>query len=185
MPNERNPLLDIDEDRLDQEWIGHMRLAMEMIEAEADARKELSELKAQAEVSKDELKKVKAELYLQMRATPSEFDLPEKPSETTLESAVLTNSRYKDALNACYRIGTWIVESQHKFDLCQGRVYVCRDRKEALQDLVKLHLTGFHSEPRADTAPSREYTSEAVKDAVRKPLPRETPTASAKKGSRK
>ncbi len=155
---DRNPILDIAEDSLDQEWVEQPRLIFQHSQEEADACRDFSVAKAALEL-------IEAELYLDVRLSPSEYGLPEKPSETTIHSAIVTNQKYQTAQEG-------MIEAKHRLDLHGAHMDTLREKGKALENLVKLHLTGFHSEPRADTEVSREYAGNAQKNSARKPVKR-------------
>ena len=125
--------LEIDENRLDDECIGQPRLYYEWASRLADAKRDLEEAKAEAEV-------VKAETAKAIRSDPSQFDLA-KVTENSVEETVVVQDEYGDSLKA-------VRDARHKADVLQGAVVSLDQRKRMLEKLIELWMAGYFASPK-------------------------------------
>lgn len=143
-------LFHLDKNRLDDEWIKQPRYYHEYSDKLADAKRDLEKAKAEHDLTVAELDK-------EIRTTPSEFGL-EKVTETALRSTMILQTSYRDSERA-------IINARHKVDLIQSIVSSLDHRKYALQDLVKLRLADYFSEPKAGEG-AREQMGKVVRDTA-------------------
>lgn len=155
MPRDPENPLDIDEERLDQEWVRQPRIAYWAGEKEADAQ-------AEVENYENLLKLTEAELQLAIRSTPSEFDLT-KVTDETVKMAVRVQQKYKDAQQA-------LNHALDKFRHLKAMTNAIEHKKRALEKLVDLKLMNWRSEPKASVPGANQYQHETTKDAVRRPV---------------
>ena len=127
-------LFDIDENRLDEEWVSQPRHYYEQAVKLADARKKYEQMKAEKDV-------VEAELDFDVRSKPGDFDL-EKITEPVVKNTILLQPRHKEATKA-------LIESKHSMDIVQAIIDALDHRKKALENLVSLRLANYFSEPKA------------------------------------
>jgi hypothetical protein len=144
--------LEIDENRLDDEWIGQPRLYYEYASKLADAKRDLEEAKAEAEVTK-------ANLAQLIRTDPEKFGLV-KVTEKSVEEAVAVQNDLADALRE-------VREARHLVDVLTGAVASLDHRKKALEKLVELFLANYYSSPKA-SGRAGEAMDEKEKRAVRR-----------------
>lgn len=156
MQSEEQMRLDIDVDlnRLDEQWVGQVRLRRHYGRLLADARRDLADAKA-------ELKLVEAELKLAIRTKPDEFDL-DKVTESAIEATVVVQPRYKAAQRR-------VIECQHEVDvLDESAVAAIDHRKKALEDLVQLYLSGYFAAPRAPEGAKESMADREQREAFRR-----------------
>ena len=149
----REDMLEIhpDQNRLDEEWGKQSRLRLSYGFMRADARKELSQCKAELEVTESELK-------LTIRDHPEKFGLA-KITEDAVRSTLVIQDEYKDALGK-------VISAQHEVDVIDAALAAIDDRKHTLEDWVKLYLSGYFSDPKAPED-GREEWEERTKQAGR------------------
>jgi len=135
-------ILAVDKHDLDNEWVGHCTLVMKWTERAVRAKREWDRAKNQLEL-------VRAELNLDMRGKPSKYGLPTKPAEKHFESAIVAERSYRDAQKR-------VINTKFRSDLAQGVVNGLEHRKRTLENLVRLHLSGFYSEPKAGSDEKEE-----------------------------
>jgi hypothetical protein len=134
----------IDEHFLDKEWIkqsqNYLTISQEAIQADTEAKR-----------SKECLEVVKAELYLSIRKQMEEEG--EKITETLLDNRIKIHADYKNAMAN-------FLENQHAAQILKSAVQAFDQKKSALENLVKLKLAGYYSEPK-DANMQNETTQKA------------------------
>lgn len=140
-------ILELDPFSLDDEWVGQPSLYGRFAAELAEARKEHEEAKA-------DLKVVRADLGLQMRADPDSFDIP-KSTEGAISDAITVHDEHVKATKRT-------INAQYRADLLTGVVTALDHRKRALEKLVDLRLSDYFSEPRAKKLASREAMEKAA-----------------------
>lgn len=154
MPDVLQVELDVraDPDRLDEQWVSQPRLRWRWSRELADARELLNRAKADLEVCE-------AELKLTIRDNPDRFGL-KKATEASVEETCRTQEEWQGAKRS-------VVEAQHEVDVLAAAVAAVDDRKEALENLVRLRLADYYGEPRAPEG-ARERLEEAGRATVRR-----------------
>jgi len=145
----------IDRYRLDEEWMGQPGFYHEFAEKLADARQALDEAKNQQEV-------VRAETLLAMAKEPKKFGLL-KTTDETLKNAVTANKRYQEAVAI-------VIQAKHVVAIFEAAVSALDQRKKALEKLVDLHVTDYHSQPKSRKGDASTY----VEDGRRQSFQRRT-----------
>jgi len=140
-------VLEINQLRLDEEWVNQPKLYLEYAAKLADARRDL-------DLSKSELELTVAELDADIRADPEGHDIGEKVTENAIKNCIPTLKRYQVANNA-------LIDAKHKVDVLQAFVNALDHRKRALENLVDLHGQSYFAEPRARKEEDREAMTEA------------------------
>jgi len=133
--------LEIDRNRLDDEWVDQPKLYKNAAENTANARLEYNRAKAELEIAK-------AEIDREVRKNPERFGLS-KVTETTVASAVSLHPRCKEAMDA-------LITMKHELDVAEALVSALDHRKKALEDLVKLFLADYFAKPRAPQGAQEE-----------------------------
>lgn len=162
--------LDIDLNELEVEWRNQPRLFHDYATAKSDAEKEVSETKAEWDVTtaeaKEELDLVTAELDASIREKPSDYGL-EKLTEPLIKATVLRQEEYQAAQKKLtevkYKAAVALAEARHKADILEAAVKALDQRKIALGKEVDLWLGGYFSTPRASTEHARETMEDAGK----------------------
>jgi len=160
MANEPENPFEIDEGRLDWEWLRQARLSRAAGVREADAAHELAKAKARLGV-------VAAQVRADIRANPDEYDLPAKPTVDDLAAAVVMDSRHVEAQAV-------VNKAEHLVHLCKVDVAAMADRRRALERLVELLSIDYYAEPRAKSAGSYRARENAGKESARGPVRRQT-----------
>lgn len=148
MPKD-NDFFDIDEFHLDREWIRQSRLYLSHAEKLANAKQRFEEAKSSRDVTY-------AELYKKIRSKPEDYDLP-KVTEESLKHLIILQDDYRDADKE-------VITAKHTVDILQAAVDALDHKKRALENLVHLQISGYHSDPK----PPKGATQDDV-DKVRHP----------------
>jgi len=147
--------LELDSDRLDEQWLEQPRLYHKYARKLANAKQTLEECKARLEL-------VKAELGREIRLNPLGFGL-EKITEAVVANTIIIQQGYKDAQEE-------YIAGKHRVDVVQAVVTTLDHRKRALESLVTLHGQDYFSTPRAKDQNSRDLIDRVESDAVRKKI---------------
>lgn len=151
--NGLSAILSIDENMLDEEWIGQPRLFFQHAEKLAGARNALDEAKVRLEI-------VKAGLSRAIREDPASFGLP-KITEASVEAAICEQAKFITAQSEVRHL-------KHKVDVLAAAVTALDHRKKALENLVTLHGQNYFSVPQARTPEDREAVRSIENEAIRK-----------------
>ncbi len=146
---------EIDKDRLDEEWVNHVKTFHKLAIVSADAREELERAKANEEMVKDELKAVVAELDLDIRSNPSKYGL-EKVTEGAIEKVVILQSKHAKAQKKVYKARQQCIKAQHDSNVADAAVKTMDHKKKALEDLVTLQGRDYFSSPRLSGEAGKE-----------------------------
>jgi hypothetical protein len=158
MPDYQNDLL-INEHKLDEEWITQpskmMSYAAELAQAIFNRNR-----------AKENLDVVEASLDSDARQEPTPAGLG-KATETAIKNWIKLQETYREALEAYH-------DTDLEVNLLQGAVNAFNHRKAALENLVKLFLSGYWSEPGLgdDGKKIRERGEERVRDDLNAALNR-------------
>lgn len=122
----------IDENSLDIEWLEQASLFMKYARNLADARRDLDEEKQSLDICKADIDK-------SIRENPENFGIT-KITEGAIQSAILTNDDYKKAYQK-------YLDIKYESDMASNAVQAFNQRKEALENLVKLHGQQYFAGP--------------------------------------
>ena len=125
-------ILEINKFELDTEWLNQSVMYQEYLELLADAR--ANEIR-----SKETIKVEKASLAQDVRQTPADYNFA-KVTESIVSEIVESDS------NIIEKVHEWI-EHKHEVDILESAVKALEHRKTSLENLVKLSLSGYFSEP--------------------------------------
>lgn len=128
---------DFDKFNLDEEWVKQPALYHEYATKLANARADVEELKAALELKE-------AELYTDIRARPSHYDLdPEKsPTEGMVRNTIIMDTGYQESLKR-------LNDKKREMGQFSVAVETLDHRKYALQNEVQLFLANYFSKPQA------------------------------------
>ena len=143
--------MSIDESALDVEWLNQPRLLMAYSKELAEARKKL-------EKSKQKLEVVKAELDKDIRSNPDKYELS-KITEGVVANTILLQSQYQEVNEA-------LLDEQYEFDMLRNAVSAINMRKEALENLVKLHGMNYFAGPSVPRDLSKEWENQEKQKMV-------------------
>jgi hypothetical protein len=127
-------LFQLDKNRLDQEWVQQIPLFAEWADKLAEARQTERRAKAQLELTE-------AEVKLSIRRNPQQYGF-EKVTEGTAAELLTVDKRYQKALADHHA-------AEHTVDVYKAKVDTLHQRKGGLEDLVRLRLADYFSEPKA------------------------------------
>lgn len=136
--------ISIDDSALDVEWLQQASLTLKYCQLEADARKAVDDTKAQLDI-------VEAELDKEIRNNPEKFDLP-KITESAIKSAILVNENYINAKDE-------YSQAQYELNMAQAAVRAIYAKKDALENLVRLHGQQYFAGPSVPRDLSKEWES--------------------------
>jgi hypothetical protein len=123
----------IDTDALDIEWTDQAMLFMKYAKNAAQCRMDLDR-------AKEKLDLVKAELDKSIRNKPDKYGI-EKITETVVTNTIIAQDGFKEA-NDEY------LDAKYNADIAQSAVNAMNQRKEALENLVKLHGMQYFAGPK-------------------------------------
>lgn len=125
--------LRIDESALDVECLNQPMLMMKYSKELASAEREVSRLKEKRDV-------IKAELDRDIRSNPLSFQVKVKLTEDVVKNTILLCEEYQ-------QIATELIDAQYEARMAEGAVKAVQQRKDELQDLVKLHGQRYFAGP--------------------------------------
>jgi hypothetical protein len=126
--------IQIDPDNLEEEWINQPSLYLKYSEEYANAV-------ANKDRAKSNLEVVYAKIDARVRVDWDECGFDSKPTEPAIKQYISKNAEYRKAVKKhvmAIREANLMAGVKHSFD----------HRRKALENLVQLHISGFHSEPR-------------------------------------
>jgi len=135
MPERIEDILKPDKHNLDREWERQPNLLYKYDKKLADAQQDLDEKEAYAEL-------VRAELFLNMRENPDEYDLI-KATDAMVTAAIQTQSKYRAAKRG-------IIQARHRVSVLKGIVFSLQQKRHALDNLTQLHFGEYFARKRKD-----------------------------------
>lgn len=132
----------IDPNSLDIEWLDQPSLMMKYSSISAELHKK-------ADLAKERVDWIKAELDQEIRANPEDFELS-KITEATVAAAILQSSKYKKAMQE-------YLEIRFEWEISRGAVNAIEHKKSALENLVKLHGQQYFAGPSIPRDLSHEW----------------------------
>lgn len=123
----------IDEAALDVEWTIQPNLMMKYARHAANMRLEMDK-------AKEALELVKAEIDKDIRLHPEKYEI-EKITDKVVENTIPMQSRYKGASND-------YIQAKFESDLAYSVVKAIDARKDALENLVRLHGQQYFAGPK-------------------------------------
>lgn len=126
--------ISVDRDNLDLEWLEQPTLIFKYAEAVANAKSEYEHMKRKEAV-------VRAEIALDARESPENYDL-EKVTEATIKEAV-------ECSEEVCELYADLIRKQHEVAILQGAAKAIDVKKSALENLVRLHGQNYFSTPQA------------------------------------
>jgi Cdc6-like AAA superfamily ATPase len=134
----------IDVDALDLEWRDQPVLMMTYARQAAEARRHLDQMKEKIEL-------VKAELDREIRTKPERYGI-EKITENAVQNTIITLPEFKKASKI-------LLDAKFDADIAQSAVIAISQRKDALENLVRLHGQQYFAGPKVP----RDLSFEAQK----------------------
>lgn len=140
----------IDETALDVEWLEQASLMMRYT-------KYMAQCAMSVDQAKEKLDVVKAELDFKIRSNPEEHGIS-KITEAVVFNTILLSQEYKDA-------NAELLQAKYEYDIAKAAVSAMHARKDALENLVKLHGMQYFAGPRIPRDLSEERS---IKEAQQK-----------------
>ena len=126
----------IDKFNLDLEWLKQAMLFVKWAERWAQAVERRDRAKQLLEV-------VKAEIYSKIRADPQVYKLPSKPTESTINSYIITTKKHKEAFDS-------LIERNREVNILASAKEAMNHKRKALEYVTQLMLGGFYANPSID-----------------------------------
>jgi len=123
----------IDETALDVEWLEQATLMIKYAKHAAVMRQRL-------DLAKELLDLVRAELDKEIRSNPERFDI-DKITETVVQNTIIQQDRFKKANEN-------LINTKFETDIAQSAVRAMDARKDALENLVRLHGQQYFAGPK-------------------------------------
>jgi hypothetical protein len=124
--------ISIDETALDVEWLRQPELMRKIAKQVANDNLALR-------TSEELLDYEKATMDSRIRKNPENYGLS-KVTEPTVAAAILTTSRYRKAKQA-------VLKARHQYESSKALMSAIEHKKQALENLVKLHGTQYFAGP--------------------------------------
>jgi len=134
--------VNIDPNSLDVEWLEQPNLMLKYGRIAAQTKLDMDKAKEKLEV-------VKAELDKDIRLNPEKYDIA-KLTESVVANTILLQPEYKEASEA-------YIEATYEFNMARYAVQAISDRKDALENLVKLHGMQYFAGPSVPRDLSKEW----------------------------
>lgn len=123
----------IEEGSLDVEWLNQPLLMLRYARERAKAEKEVARLKRK-------LKVTGATTDKDIRTNPNDYKITVKLTEEVVKNAVLCDEEYQE-------LEEELIEANYELSMIEGAVDAIKQRKDALQDLVRLHAAQYFAGP--------------------------------------
>lgn len=140
----------IDETALDVEWLEQASLMLKYT-------KYMAQCAMSVDQAKEKLDVVKAELDFKIRSDPEKYEIV-KITEAVVSNTTLLSQEYKDA-------NAELLQARYDYDIAKAAVSAMHARKDALENLVKLHGMQYFAGPRM---PRNIAEERSIKEAQQK-----------------
>ena len=138
----------IDELRLEQEWLRQSDLLRKYSAHAAECMKTHDEAKATLEVAESECDSM-------LRKNPAKYGLS-KPTEKAIENKIPLMAKYQEATQA-------VIDARYEWEMAKSAVATMTDKKRSLTCLVDLWTSEYYSEPRTRNATKEPTDIRGVK----------------------
>lgn len=138
----------IDIHRLEEEWPLQTKMYRYYADRVAEARYNHDTAKTDKELAQAEMERVEAKLDRLIRAEPVEYGLPARTTEAAVRNVIILQGKYQAAQMAVFEAQRKINDAKHSLDVADVAVRTLDHRKAALEDLVRLRLASYYSDPR-------------------------------------
>jgi hypothetical protein len=156
----------IDGEALDQEWLNQASLMMKYCRISAQAQMELDSAKEMLDV-------VKAGLDKAIRENPEKYDIA-KVTEVVIANTIIVQGSYTEAYGRYLQV-------KYEADMAKSAVRAIEQRKDALENLVRLYGQQYFAGPKMPLNISREWESiekeTRVNSGIAQRIRRRTPDA--------
>ena len=145
--------IQIDQHKLDREWVLQPQLFLRYMQAAADARQQMDEAKEMVDLTR-------AQLDTHIRQSAGD----KKPTEGAITAAIQQSTKYQVVTKS-------YLEVKNRWEVLKGVTDAFDQRRAALENLVKLFGMGYFSTPRENEAGAeglRRTTREAIRERMGK-----------------
>jgi len=146
-------LFEIDMTQLAEAWVGFPRQFYVFAKRYAESKDRVDRAEAK-------LKLIEAELDMDIRKSPTRYNLHDKITEKIVNSIVIHHQEFQKALRKV-QINT------HTMRLLQAIVQTMETKKKAMECLVDLHGQNYFSVPKAKSKAAKNVTDQWEKEEVR------------------
>lgn len=143
--------IEIDGEALDKEWLRQAPLMMKYCRISAQARMEL-------DAAKEMLDVVKAGLDKAIRENPEKYDIV-KVTEVVISNTIIVQGSYTEAYGRYLQV-------KYEADMASGAVRAIEQRKDALENLVRLYNGQYFAGPKVPLNINREWVEEEKETRV-------------------
>jgi len=143
----------IDPDSLDVEWLNQPTLVMKY-------SREVAQLKRELELAKERLDLTKAEIDKDVRTHPDKYKL-DKVTEKAIDSITLDDPEFK-------KDNKTLIDTRYDLDIAQAALNAISQRKDALENLVRLHGMQYFAGPKVPRELSKEWEKKQTQQNVNK-----------------
>lgn len=126
--------IEIDETALDVEWLEQASLMLKYSRNEAECEREL-------DVTKEKLDLTKAQIDFDIRKNPDKYGI-DKITESVVQNTIIQQEQYRDDYED-------FLEVKNNYNIARGASRAINARKDALENLVRLHGQQYFAEPSA------------------------------------
>lgn len=140
--------IQIDPERLDQEWVRQASLFGKYCSLLAEANKNLDFLK-------EELNILDAEIKIDIVKNPEHYELS-KVTEGTIQAVIIQKPEHKRLVNK-------IAETKYEADILLAAVRSLDHKKSALENLVRLHGQNYFAGPEVPHHLKKEWIEDSEK----------------------
>ena len=123
----------IDDSALDIEWLEQPQLMIKYIRHASQTSRDLDKAKENLDI-------VKAEIDLKIRSNPEKYGL-EKVTEAAIQNTILTSKQYQE-------VNQTMLDVKYEAEMAKGAVRAMEQRKDALENLVRLHGQQYFAGPK-------------------------------------
>ena len=151
--------LRIDPDQLDIEWLRQSELYAKYSLTLEDAKKNVADIEEQLKAQVEELKRVRSELILEAHRD----GIPgiDKVTDPKAEAYYRDHKKHKRAKDKWLQLGQDLADAKHEAGMCLVAVFAFNHRKQALEDLVRLHGQNYFAGPQEPRELGGEWTKKA------------------------
>ncbi|RJQ26123.1 hypothetical protein C4577_04275 [Candidatus Parcubacteria bacterium] len=167
MKDDQISISTIDKYKLDDELVIQADLYDEYAKKLGEARADLEDAKNEVKVREDDYDIECAKVDLQVRKNPKNFGL-DKLTEPAIKCIILLDSNVTTARKALYDARREVVDCLRLHGALDAMVGALDYKKRSLEDLVKLRLANYYSEPRLPKG--KEDIRSEIQDSKRKKM---------------
>lgn len=128
---------------LEQQPLNYYKVAKDV----ADAARDVDVQEVAVDVAKEEVKRVDADLRLEMMRAPELFNLP-KTTEAVVDAAIINHPDHAAAFKAYTQALLSLSDLEHHLGVCKAALGAMDNKKQSLGKGVELQLANYRSTPR-------------------------------------